>query len=207
MGVKNRKVANCSSREKIDLPDKSGKLNTKMKFIFALDFKQNRLKTHMRKFTGVATNLFTFCRWQTCQTIPPPHTEYKTYVQKTDFMPILALTLAWSKPGQHCEWAALWGPKSPILRTTFHERDFILIVLNPCRATDSHSLSRDLISQPAWVSVSVICWDFFCLQFKGWSKWTKILQIGCLLTQNISTGKILEWEILLHLLGLIWKQF
>lgn len=44
------------------MTDKNGKLLAKMKFIFALDFHQNRLKTHMRKFTGAATTLLTFCR-------------------------------------------------------------------------------------------------------------------------------------------------
>lgn len=93
MGAKNRKVADCSSREKVDLPVKNGTLNTKKKLIFALDFHWNRLTI---KFTGVATTLHTSCRWQTCQTVPLPCMDYKPYIQKSL---ILCSPRHWHLPG------------------------------------------------------------------------------------------------------------
>lgn len=150
---KNRKVANCSSREKIDLPNKNSKLNTKMKLIFAFDFHWNRLKTMCENLL-VATTLLTVCRWQTCQNIPPPHTEYKTYVQKTLlFCPswhchLPGVNQASGGNGQPWEDTSpvAWGQESLFLGTTFHQRDFVLVALNLSGAIDSHSLASDLIS-------------------------------------------------------------
>lgn len=63
-------------------------------------------------------------------------------------MPTLELPrLVWSKTSQNWEWAAPWTrsplsreKKSLFLGTTFHQRDFVLVALNPSEATDSHSL-------------------------------------------------------------------